>query len=134
MRLLLLIVLAPILHAADPWTPDDIYRFRDAVEVRIHPEGSTIAWVETFADRKADAAYSNLYLISSSDRQPRQLTTGGFRDTNPRYSPDGRQLAFLSDRSESRQIWIRHLIDARPRQLTRAESPPLAFAWSPDSS
>ena len=133
-RLLVFAVLTSIVHAADPWAPDDIYRFRDAVEVRIHPEGTNIVWVETFADRKADKAYSNLYSISLSDRQPRQLTSGGFRDTNPRYSPDGRHLAFFSDRSESRQIWIRHLIDPQPRQLTRAESPPVAFAWSPDSS
>jgi acylaminoacyl-peptidase len=133
-RLLSALLLASTLSAAEPWTSADIYRFRDIPEVRIHPEGSTIVWVETFADRESDTACSNLWLASPADRQPRQLTDGPHRDTNPLYSPDGRHLAFLSDRSESTQIWIRNFIDARPRQLTRLESPPLAFAWSPDST
>jgi acylaminoacyl-peptidase len=133
-RFLSALLLVSTLPAAEPWTSADLYRFRDIAEVRIHPEGSTIVWVETFADRKSDSACSNLWLISLTDRQPRQLTDGPHRDTNPRYSPDGRHLAFLSDRSESTQIWIRNFIDARPRQLTRLDSPPLAFAWSPDST
>jgi acylaminoacyl-peptidase len=131
---LLLCLLAPILFAADPWTSADLYRFRDISEVRIHPEGSNVVWVETFADRASDRTCSNLWLISPTDRQPRQLTEGAYRDTNPRYSSDGRHLAFLSDRSESTQIWVRGFIESRSRQLTRLESPPLAFAWSPDSS
>jgi acylaminoacyl-peptidase len=130
----LLILLAPALFAAEPWTSADLYRFRDVAEVRIHPEGSTIVWVETFADRASDTTCSNLWLISPTDRQRRQLTEGAHRDTNPRYSPDGRHLAFLSDRSESTQIWLRGFIEARARQFTRLNSAPLAFAWSPDGT
>jgi acylaminoacyl-peptidase len=133
-RLLSALLLISTLPAAEPWTSADLYRFRDIAEVRIHPEGSTIVWVETFADRKSDSACSNLWLIAPADRQPRQLTDGPHRDTNPRYSPDGRHLAFLSDRSESTQIWVRNFIEGRPRQLTRLESSPLALAWSPDST
>jgi acylaminoacyl-peptidase len=133
-RLLSAFFLAATLTAAEPWTSADLYRFRDISEVRIHPEGSTIVWAESFAHRESDTACSNLWLISPTDRQSRQLTDGPHRDTNPRYSPDGRHLAFLSDRSESPQIWIRNFIEGRARQLTRLQSPPLTFAWSPDST
>jgi acylaminoacyl-peptidase len=133
-RLLSAVFLASTLSAADPWTSADVYTFRDVSEVRIHPEGSTIVWVEQFADRKSDSSCSNLWLISTSDRVPRQLTEGAHHDRNPRYSPDGRHLGFLSDRNDFIQIWTRNFIDGRVHQLTRAESPPLAFAWSPDST
>jgi acylaminoacyl-peptidase len=133
-RTLAALLLSSTLFAAEPWTSADIYRFRYVSEVRIHPEGSNIVWVETLADRESDTACSNLWLISPTDRQPRQLTTGSHRDTNPRYSPDGRHIAFLSDRSGSSQIWVRNFIEGRARQLTRVDSAPLAFAWSPDST
>jgi acylaminoacyl-peptidase len=133
-RLLAALLFASIVFAAEPWTSADLYRFRDISEVRIHPEGSTIVWAESFAERVSDSTWSNLWLISTTDRQPRQLTTGAHRDTNPRYSPDGRHVAFLSDRSESGQIWIRNFIEGRARQLTRVENPPLSIAWSPDST
>ena len=129
-----LFLLAPTLFAAGPWTSADLYRFRDVAEVRIHPEGSAIVWTEVFADRASDTTCSNLWLISTTDRQPRQLTEGAHRDTNPRYSPDGRHLAFLSDRSDATQIWVRGFIETRAQQVTHLESPPLAFAWSPDGT
>jgi dipeptidyl aminopeptidase/acylaminoacyl peptidase len=133
-RLLSALFLASTLSAADPWTSADIYAFRDVAEVRIHPEGSSIVWVEQFADRKTDTSCSNLWLISPTDRIPRQITEGTFRDTHPRYSPDGRHLAFLSNRADFSQIWTRNSIDRRTYQVTHADPPPLAFAWSPDST
>jgi dipeptidyl aminopeptidase/acylaminoacyl peptidase len=133
-RLFSALFLASTVFAADPWTSADIYAFRDVSEVRIHPEGSTIVWVEQFADRKSDTSCSNIWLLSLNDRVPRQLTTGVYHDRNPRYSPDGRQFAFLSDRNDFIQIWTRNFIEGRARQLTRVDSPPLAFAWSPDST
>lgn len=131
--LLLLIVCAPA-FAAQPWTPTDLWAWREISEVRIHPEGTAVLWVETFHDPQTDAAYSNLWKISPGDPEPRRLTDGKWRDGSHRWSPDGRHVAFLSDRSGTPQIWLRGMIDGRSRQETRVESPPLAFSWAPDGS
>lgn len=65
--------------------------------------------------------------------QPRRLTGGPKRDFHPRWSPDGRKLAFLSDRSGEKQIWLLDLdTGGEARPLTQMKNGVSAFVWSPD--
>jgi len=73
-------------------------------------------------------------MISASGKDLRRFTDGPWRDTSPRWSPDGRHLAFLSDRTGTRQIWIHGLIDPGARPISRLDSSPLTLAWSADST
>jgi dipeptidyl aminopeptidase/acylaminoacyl peptidase len=70
------------------------------------------------------------------DRAPRRLTSGQHRDGQPRWSPDGRALAFTSDRNPDDagkgQLWLLPLGGGEARRLTKLEEAVEDFAWSPD--
>ncbi len=79
--------------------PDDIYAFRVATGPRLSPDGSRAVFcVQTVAPAK-DGYRQALWTVPTDGSEPaRQLTIGAKHDGHPRFSPDGRRLAFLSDR------------------------------------
>ncbi len=73
----------------------------------------------------------NLWIGAADGSNARPLTTGNALDETPAFSPDGTQIAFVSDRSEARGIWVISREGGSPRELHRAEVvDPLT--WSPD--
>jgi Tol biopolymer transport system component len=78
--------------------PDDLYRLRVPTDPRLSPDGSrVIVTVQTSAPKR-DGYRHALWLVSLDDGEPRQLTIGSQHDNHGRFSPDGRSIAFLSDR------------------------------------
>ncbi len=100
-------------------------------DAQITADGKRIAYVVTHADTWKDDYQSDIWLIDG-DAAPRLLVGGAKDDARPRWSPDGSQLAFISDRTEKRQI---HILDMRGGEawpLTNEKAGVGAFAWSPD--
>ena len=85
-----------------PPRPEDLYRLRLATDPRLSPDGRWVAMTVQTVAPSHDAYRHALWLVSTDDGpdapSPRQLTIGARHDTQPRFSPDGRTLAFLSDR------------------------------------
>lgn len=93
------------------------------VHPTISPDGSRIAFV----------ALGDLYLMSSKGGTPENLTKDGALDADPAWSPDGKQIAYTSDKGGGLpQLWIRNLASGKDRRLTNIETQPLGAAWSPD--
>jgi dipeptidyl aminopeptidase/acylaminoacyl peptidase len=84
-----------------PPRPEDLYRLRVATEPRLSPDGRwAVVTLQTVAPTY-DGYRQALWLVPTdpvADRDPRQLTIGSRNDRHPRFSPDGRSLAFISDR------------------------------------
>ena len=82
-----------------PPRPDDLYRLRIATEPRLSPDGRhAVVTLQTVAPG-FDGYRHALWLVPTEGREnPRQLTLGARHDRQPRFSPDGRTLAFISDR------------------------------------
>src|SRR6266567_2136040 len=96
----------PVLAWTEAFTPQDFWLWRDAVDPRISPDGQTVVYVENWNDRTRDATFSNLWIAAAAGNQRRQCTEGLWRDTSPRWSPDGRRIAWISDRSgAARHAW-----------------------------
>ncbi len=83
----------------------DYYRLRRVTEAAISPDGQRVAFVvEGYVKSKNDR-YQHLWLVSSDGRTPpHQLTRGRGKDSAPRWSPDGRYLAFLSTREHELEV------------------------------
>jgi dipeptidyl aminopeptidase/acylaminoacyl peptidase len=79
-----------------------------------------------------DQNSSNLWIIDVKGERLRQLTDGSWRDSAPVWSPDGKRIAFLSDRSGSAQVHVMWADTRETLQLTRVERAPGGLKWSPD--
>jgi Tol biopolymer transport system component len=79
--------------------PEDLYDLRVPTDLALSPDGRYVAFsVKAVAPGK-DGYRTSLWLAPTDGSQPaRQLTVGSKSDTAPRWSPDGRTIAFLSDR------------------------------------
>ncbi|HLZ08331.1 MAG TPA: S9 family peptidase, partial [Chloroflexota bacterium] len=109
----------------------DLTRLRGVSDPRISPDGRRIAFVVETIVLEANQTRSQIWLADDGD-DPRPLTSGEHKDSQPRWSPVGNELAFVSNRSGRDQVWLLPLSGGEPRQLTShpigAEDP----AWSPD--
>jgi acylaminoacyl-peptidase len=112
----------------------DAFDIEYATDPAIAPDGRTIVYVRNWADVVTDRRYTSLWLVDVASGAQRPLTSGKHRDGSPRFSPDGRRLAFVSDRSGSQQIHVSWLDGNDPAPITNLTSPPAAPAWSPDGA
>lgn len=82
-----------------PLTPEDLYSFRFGGDPQISPDGERIAFVVRTIDRETDEYRSAIWVVAFDGSAPAaRFTFGPREDTSPRWSPDGRWLAFVSDR------------------------------------
>jgi len=99
---------------------------------QISPDGSQVVFSRGFVDLPKDQNASNLWVIDVTGVRLRQLTDGAWRDSAPVWSPDGKRIAFLSDRSGSTQAHVMWADTRETLQLTRVERAPGGLKWSPD--
>jgi dipeptidyl aminopeptidase/acylaminoacyl peptidase len=85
-------------------------------------------------DRKTEKKYSNLWLVPTGRGKARQFTFGDQSDRSPRWSPDGRTIAFISNRDDEKQpqIYLIPFDGGEARQLTDLQGSVGGMEWSPD--
>jgi dipeptidyl aminopeptidase/acylaminoacyl peptidase len=143
MRKPLFIVLAVLIltmsavseQAAQPVRLLDLDTFMEMESVGsplISPDGRHILFTRSWVDKMSDQRRSNLWIVDPDGRRVRELTHGDWRDFAPVWSPDGKRIAFLSDRDKTVQIHVLWLDTRDVAQLTRLERAPQNIAWSPD--
>jgi dipeptidyl aminopeptidase/acylaminoacyl peptidase len=119
---------------ARPVQPEDLYELKTVNDARVSPDGKTVAYVLRWYERDADEVRSSIYVASMDDSARGRRFTYGNKDNSPRWSPDGRWLAFVCKRGEEpEQIFLAPLEGGEPRQLTKAKFGAGQPAWSPDS-
>jgi dipeptidyl aminopeptidase/acylaminoacyl peptidase len=119
--------------ATRPLRPDDVYALREVDDPRLSPDGAWVAYTVTQFDRKADEQDTDIYMAPFAGGEALRLTTSRKAESSPRWSPDGKRLAFLSCRgSRKTQVWV---LDRRGGEATRVTTYPggvSELAWSPD--
>jgi dipeptidyl aminopeptidase/acylaminoacyl peptidase len=98
----------------------------------ISPDGTTILFSRGHVDMTRDQNQSNLWAIDVAGQRLRQLTDGAWNDSAPVWSPDGKRIAFMSNRSGSSQLHVMWADTRETLQLTRSERAPGGVVWSPD--
>jgi dipeptidyl aminopeptidase/acylaminoacyl peptidase len=131
-------------------TAADTLRVVGVLDAQISPGGEWVVY--TVSATEGDATRSSLWIVRSGSASPsgtateperatgRPLLPAGFYASTPRWSPDGRRLAFLADRDGQNGIWVVSLADRQPRFLVPVRGTNFfityageSFAWSPDS-
>jgi hypothetical protein len=101
---------------------------------RLSPDGSTVAFTVTVPSLQENRNVTRLWIAPVNGGAPRQLPGGPGSDLAPRWSPDGKSLAFISTRSGSPQVWWLVPAGGDATQLTNVASGVNDFLWAPDGS
>ena len=119
---------------------EDLQRLRWIADPQISPDGTRVAFTLVSVDAEADAYRTELWLADVgapglAAPPPRALTTRGF-DSQPRWSPDGSQLAFIrkADDEADPQLHVLPLAGGEARALTTLRSGVSTPAWAPDGT
>ena len=83
-----------------------LMKIRNVSDPQISPDGETVVYVISEVDFKEGVYNSDLWKVSVQGGPAVKLTNGPRRDDTPRWSPDGKRIAFLSDRGGSVQVWV----------------------------
>ena len=115
-------------------TADDLYKFELISGFQISPDGKNVVYAVQRVDQKTEKKFSNLWLIATEGGNPRQFTYGDQVDSNPQWSPDGSQIAFISNRKDEKnpQMYVIPFSGGEARPLTDLKGRFAAFEWSPD--
>lgn len=113
---------------------EDLVRFKNVSDPQISPDGSRVAYTVREIDPDADGYRSSIWLASTSGGDARRFTNGGTNESQPRWSPDGRSLVFISDRAGERpQLCLMPSSGGEAEVLTNLPRGVSDPAWSPDS-
>ena len=130
--LLSLICGMPAFADPKPWTLDAIMDLKTVSDPQITADGSRVVYVVTGRDAHRNAYSSEIWVVPVTGGDGQRLANGHFSDAQPRWSADGRSLAFLSRRDGTTQIYLVNTPAASSRKLTDAPQGVTDFKWSSD--
>jgi dipeptidyl aminopeptidase/acylaminoacyl peptidase len=131
-------LIASSLFAASPprpFTLDDLARFKSVSDPQIAPEGTWVAYTVRSVDAKEDKGDTDIWMTSWDGKESVRLTTSKDSENTPRWSPDGRYLAFLSSRdddNEVSQVWLLPRAGGEAEKVTDFKGGVEDLDWSPD--
>lgn len=121
-----------------PLNLKEFLSIRYPLDLSLSPDGKKAAFTVTWADFEKNQYEEHIFLAGPSE-PARQITFGPGQDRTPRWSPDGKTLAFLSKRTcedepegKKFQIYLMAFSNGEGRRLTDAPRGVLDFCWSPD--
>jgi tricorn protease len=119
---------APIRLDISAETQDNLVEYRtfssEVDDYDLEPAGRRIAF----------SVYGEVFTAPTGEGDLTQITDGPARDRNVQYSPDGKYVAYVSDRSGREEIYVAAPDGSgEPQRITDLDALKLAFAWSPDS-
>ena len=115
---------------------DDVARLREVRDPHCSPDGQAIAYVVSSIDAKEDKSISHVWMVGIDGKDDRQITSSQDSESSPRFSPDGRYLAFTSSRpgkTKGNQVWLLDRKGGEASQLTELKGRLQGYEWSPDS-
>jgi dipeptidyl aminopeptidase/acylaminoacyl peptidase len=139
---LIMALFAPQLAAAAQGTPaaqrpisiDDQFQIREVEGPKLSPDAQWVAYTVKTASLKEDNSEQRIWMVPFAGGEAIPLTAEGVSSGTPRWSPDGKYLAFLSARHEGKtQIWLLNRIGGEAQRLTETPQDVDTFEWSPDS-
>ncbi|MDG1021527.1 MAG: hypothetical protein P8O77_08565, partial [Emcibacteraceae bacterium] len=111
----------------------DVFELEYSNDPQFTRDGESVIYVRTFMDIMKDRKRSNLWIVDTDGNNNRPLTNGLNNNSNPRLSPDGRMLAYISNESGKSQIVIRFMDSGETFEVAQLQTGASRLSWSPDS-
>lgn len=120
-----------------PFRPEDVLRLKAARAPELSADGRRVAFVVVETDEEKDRLCSSIWLVAADGATDARRFSEGPADSSPRFSPDGRWLAYISvtdDKPEHAHVRLAPLDGGAPLPLGELPGPVSELAWSPDST
>ena len=131
----LALMISPLANSKEnlaEFEPMDVFELEWATDPRVSPNGKTIVYVRKSNDIMKDRERSNLWQVSVDGTDHRPLYSGLNSIKSPRWSPNGKKLAFVSNDTGSQQIHVRWLDNGETALISQLQASPSNLSWSPD--
>ena len=115
------------------FTVDDSLALKGVQDPQITPDGQWVAYTVSTINRDKDKRESRIWMVATAGGYAIALTAEGVSSSHPRWSPDGKYLAFLSARNEGKtQVWLLNRTGGEAQKLTDTMQDVGGFDWAPD--
>ena len=122
----------PAAAAKPAFSPMDVFAIEWASDPQISPDGTQVAYVRQSFDIKSDTRRRMIWLVDRDGGNHRPLVGGSANQASPRWSPDGKRLAFVSADGDGAQIHMYWFAQGVTARVTNLLDSPSRLAWSPD--
>ena len=102
---------------------------------QLSPDGQWIAYDASMVDLAGNYRHSAIFLIPAAGGASKQITDGAKQDEGPAWSPDGKTIAYVSNRDGNpKQVWLYDVAAGTSRKLTSLQGGAASVKWMPDGS
>jgi Tol biopolymer transport system component len=112
--------------------PEDIFELEYASDPQVSPNGKDIVYVRRSNDIMTDSTRSSLWIVDANGESHRPIVSSQKNHYSPRWSPNGKRLAFVSNSEGKPQLYVRWMDTGQTALVTNIASSPSSIAWAPD--
>ena len=123
-----LVTLAQAQAPQSRFTVQEMLKLQRVADPQLSPDGRWVAYQVSVPDVAANRNRTQVFVVAVAGGEPKQLTSGNASSTAPRWSPDGRRLAYTT----GGQVWTMNPDGSDPKQLTNISTGAGDPVWSPD--
>ncbi|HKR01350.1 MAG TPA: S9 family peptidase [Pyrinomonadaceae bacterium] len=132
LSILLLLLIGPANAQKRAFSIEDLYRIRNLSDIHVSPDGRTLVFAVTTSDLARAKRNSHVWAMDIDGRNPRQWTVSDQSEFSPLFSPDGKQVLFISSKDGSPNFYLMNAGGGEWRKVTNLSTGVSDPLWSPD--
>lgn len=114
------------------FTAQDLFSLEQASDPQVRPGGKQVVYVRVSNDINSDRAKRSIWIVDTATGSQQPLVAGSGSNLSPRWSPDGKRLAYVSTSEGSAQLYVRWMETGATAKIATLPEGPDSIAWSPD--